>query len=599
MIPQNHRGARQAAIACGRSADIDYLSWIDEYEPAECDLRAQRELSRTFLYRPLFSIVIPVFKVRDSFLDACINSVLGQTYDNWELCLTHAAGQDDSNLARLRSLSLTNSNIRLVELPENGGISVNTNAALDLATGDFVAFLDHDDTLAPFALFEAAAALQAKAEADVLYSDHDYLDPEHSLRQLPLFKPDWSPEIMLSANYITHLTIIRKSVLQTVGYFNPDMDGAQDWDLFLRAIEQTDRVVHIPKVLYHWRMHPESTAHNSSAKSYVTSAQLRCLQRHVAARNLCAVPEVMPNGLIHMRPLRTPDTLVSIIIPTRDRLDLLTRCISTLTEMTAYPRFEILIVDTGSAGAETKDYFKTVSADSRIRVIWYPGQFNYSAANNMAAREAQGDLLLFLNNDVEFIKPDWLTELVMWAQDPCIGIVGGKLLRPDASIQHAGVVIGMNGFADHPFADEPALTFGLAGSTGWYRNFLAVTGACMLMRRDVFQQLGGFDEKFLLCGSDVEICLRARARGYRVVYNPFAELVHHEQQTRGTAVPDSDYLESLKHYGKWLLKPDPYWNPNLSFWSRKPSTGPAGSRLALSSVLVALRASKRKRAMHP
>ncbi|SRR5579884_1102616 len=562
---------RQAASACGKSADAEYQRWTDECEPTERELAKQREACRNFAFRPVFSVIVPVYQVRTSFLQGCIRSVLAQTYDNWELFVAYAPGGDELNLYWLRSVAKSDERIRLLELEENGGISRNSNAALNLVRGDFVAFLDHDDTLAPFALFEAASALQAQSDADILYSDHDYLDSEDAHRKLPLFKPDWSPEIMLSANYITHLTMLRRRLLEEVGEFDPTMDGAQDWDLFLRASLKTDRILHIPKILYHWRMHPGSTAHNDSAKPNVVDAQLRSLGNYLQTWGVGAEPQVLPNGLLYVRiPINQPAT-VSIIIPTKNKTDLLSRCISSLLEQTAYENFEILLVDNGTRDSEAKRYLQQLSDNERIRVIWYPGSFNYSAINNMAAREARGEFLLFLNNDVEFTDPEWLTEMVMWAQLKPIGIVGAKLLRGNGSIQHLGVVVGMGGFADHPFADEPTLTFGLAGSTGWYRNFLAVTGACMMMRREVFNDIGGFDEQFIVCGSDVEICLRARRYGYRVVCNPFAELIHHEQQTRGRDVPAPDYKQSFKHYGTWLLKGDPYWNPNLSLWSRKPS----------------------------
>ena len=282
-------------------------------------------------------------------------------------------------------------------------------------------------------------------------------------------------------------------------------------------------------------------------------------------RGMDAEPEVMPDGLLHVRFLHPPTAKVSIIVPTKDRPDLLSRCISTLLSVTEYQNFEILIVDNGSQEAAAK------ANDPRIRILWHPGPFNYSTVNNRAAREAAGEFLLFLNNDVEITRPEWLSELVCWANLPEVGIVGAKLLRANGAIQHAGVVLGLNGFADHPFADGPSLTFGIAGSTGWYREFLAVTGACMMMRREVFKEIGGFDETFVLCGSDVEMCLRAHDRGYRIVLNPFAELIHHERQTRGENIPPNDFAASLKHYRRWIVAGDPYWNPNLSLRSTQPA----------------------------
>jgi len=560
--------------------DDDYQRWIDEQEPKCEDLLNQRSCARS-IESPLISIVVPVYHTQHSLLKACIQSILDQTYEHWELCIAAVSGGDPSNWRLLRELAQHDGRVQLVKLDQNEGISNNTNAALALASGEFIALLDHDDTLAPFALFEVASRLKLHPDLDILYSDHDYLDPEQGLRCAPLFKPGWSPEIMFSANYITHLTILRRSLIEGVGGFDPATDGAQDWDLFLRLTGRTNRISHIPKILYHWRMHAGSTAHNDSAKSYVPDAQLLAVRRHVQRLGIAADPEILPNGLLHVRFQRPPNGLVSIIIPTKDRADLLSRCISTLLGVTKYDNLEIIVVDNGSRETASKEYFNTLVADQRVHIVWNPGAFNYSAANNRAASEAKGEFLLFLNNDVEITHPDWLTELVSWAACKSTGLVGAKLLRANGAIQHAGVVLGMNGFADHAFADQPALTFGMAGSTGWYRNFLAVTGACMMIRREVFDELGGFDEKFTLCGSDVQLCLRAFEHGYRIVYNPFAELIHHERQTRSSEVPPRDYLESFKHYRRWLVSGDPYWNINLSIWRNQPTFRSRGEQSSL------------------
>ena len=559
---------RSAAPECSTSPDYFYQRWIDEHEPTVLDLLTQRE-SADLPGDPLFSIIVPAHETDALMFKACVQSILEQSYRSLELCVVITPTSPPENRKLIRGLADHDLRIRLLELEQNRGISGNTNAALDLATGDFIALLDHDDTLAPFALFELASCLRTQPDINIVYSDHDYLD-EQGLRCNPLFKPDWSPEIMFSANYITHLTVLRTSLIRLIGLFDPSTDGAQDWDFFFRATEHTDRIAHIPKILYHWRMHPGSTARNDSAKAYVANAQLIAIGRHMERSGMEADPEVMPDGLLHVRFRRAPEGMISIVIPTRDRVELLTRCISTLLEVTQHDQFEILIVDNGSRESATKEYLCSLENDARVRVLWQPGPFNYSAVNNRGAREARGNYLLFLNNDVEITNPNWLTELVSWANLPSIGIVGAKLLRANGDIQHAGVTLGMSGFADHPFADGPSLAFGIGGSTSWYRNYLAVTGACMMIRRQVFDELGGFDQNFMLCGSDVEICLRAHERGYRIVYNPFAELIHHEAQTRGPDVPSGDFVESFQHYRRWLLSGDPYWNPNLSLWTKQP-----------------------------
>jgi GT2 family glycosyltransferase/glycosyltransferase involved in cell wall biosynthesis len=552
-----------------KASDANYQRWIDENEPGPTELRQQRELSTALNFQPLFSVVLPIFRVSKQILTECLQSVVHQSYPRWELCIAYGCPGDEVNWDIVTDFAARDSRIRVTRLEKNLGISGNTNAAADMANGEYLVFLDHDDALAPFALFEAAELLSLKPQTDLIYSDHDYIQEGDSLRFRPLFKPDWSPDIMFSANYITHLTIIRAALVREVGGFDPATDGAQDWDLFLRVIERTRYIKRIPKILYHWRVHAASTAHNSSAKSYAMDAQLVALARHMERIDLPASPERHANGLLRVRWQAGGDRMVSIVIPTRDKVDLLCKCVSTILEKTDYPSYEILIVDTGSREQTTRDYYATLKSVDGVRVLDYSEPFNFSAVNNLGARQARGELLLFLNNDTEIIDPHWLGELAGWACYQPVGIVGARLLGPDGTIQHGGVVVGLSGFADHPFSGLPPLTFTMYGSTGWYRNYLAVTGACMMMRRDVFDELGGFDESYILCGSDVEICLRARNYGYRIVYNPFAELIHHERQTRGDEIPPQDFFTSYKDYRKYLESGDPYWSPNLSVWTKK------------------------------
>jgi len=547
---------------------LSFEEWIRENEPDAAALAGQRNQAAALAYRPLISIVLPVYRVELSILKACVQSVLDQTYDRWELCIAHAAPEETAQREFLRSLAAADSRVKLVLLEENQGISTNSNRALELAGGEFVALLDHDDTLAPFAFYEVAHLLAADPDLELIYSDHDYIDETGSRRFNPLFKPDWSPEIMLSANYITHLTVLRLALVRELGGFDTASDGAQDWDLFLRATERTAQIAHIPRILYHWRTHSASTALNPGAKNYAEAAQLRSVQAHLDRMGLPARAEVSSGGLLRVRWMHPEQKRVSIIIPSRDKVDLLSRAINSLRAITAYPNYEILIVDNGSQEPATHQYYETIARLPGVRVLPYAHPFNFSAMNNYGAKHATGDLLLFLNNDVEITSPEWLEELAGWTQVRAVGVTGARLLRPNGTIQHAGVVIGFEGFAGHPFADQPALTFNIYGSTGWYRNFLAVTGACMMLRREVFDEIGGFDEAFITCGSDVEICLRAWRYGYRTVYNPFAELVHYECQTRKSDVPRQDYLVSFRHYEQHLRDGDPYWNPNLSRWDR-------------------------------
>ncbi len=546
------------------TASISYEEWIRENEPGPTELKRQAESAHALSHRPLLSLVLPVYRVEPRFLEECIRSVLAQTYDNWELCVADGCPEGHDNRTFLSRVASEDPRVKVLLLNENLGISGNSNAALATAQGEFVALLDHDDVLAPFALYEVAKRISAEHDLDLIYSDHDYIN-EASRRLLPLFKPDWSPEVMLSANYITHLTVIRRSLFDLTGGFDTTVDSAQDWDFFLRVVRQTQRIGHIPKVLYHWRMQASSTALAAAFTPSTIQAQLKSIQRHIDAMAWSAQAEMMQTN-IHLRWLEPAKGKVSIVIPSKDKVDLLTRCIQTVLATAANADLEILIVDNGSTEAATIEYYGTLETDSRIRVLKYDAPFNYSAMNNLGATHASGDYLLFLNNDTEAIDSGWLQELIGWARLKEIGAVGAKLLRADGSIQHAGAVVGFGGFAGHPFTGQAENTSGFFGSTEWYRDYLAVTGACMAMRREVFDRVGGFDEEFISCGSDVEICLRLRRAGYRVVYNPFARLLHHECATRLGAVPDQDFFTSLRHYREFLERGDPYWNPNLSSW---------------------------------
>jgi GT2 family glycosyltransferase/glycosyltransferase involved in cell wall biosynthesis len=562
--------AKQANRAWGQAEDSSYQQWIGENEPAVEELARQRIEAAKLAERPLLSLVVPVSKTGRRALGATLDSVREQTYENWELCIADASGVA-ATTRYLYALAGKDPRIRYKAVTD-GGISKTSNAALGCATGEFVIFLDPGDLLAPFALFELAALLNRNSEVDVIYSDHDYFVNSSNVRVNPLFKPDWSPEIMFSVNYISHLTAAKRDLVEAVGRFNPQMDGAADWDLFLRLTGHTSRIAHIPKVLYHCRLNPEPKALIPGGKIYPRAMQLRAITAHVERVGMPAEAEETSSRVLHIRWKRTLDPRVSVIIPTRDNVTMLARCIASLRERTAYKPYEIIIIDTGSEESPTHDYYRVLESAENIRILSDTSRpFNYSRVNNYGARESRGDLLLFLNNDVEITNSEWLDELVGWGTYPPVGVVGAKLLYPDGTIQHAGVVVGLTGFAGHPFAGCPAVSNGLYGDTTWYRNYLAVTGACMLMRRNVFEELGGFDEDFLLCGSDVEICLRARKRGYRVMLNPFAELIHYEQQTRKTEQPPQDFPTSFKHYKTYLESGDPYWSPNLSY--RIPQIG--------------------------
>lgn len=570
----------------GVGNDDLYARWIEENEPAEDELTRQRDLSAGFVYRPLISIITPVYNPPPEALRQAIESVREQTYDRWELCLADGAS-DDPRVRQVLQECANDERIHIQFLERNLGISGNSNVALAQAHGDFVALLDHDDTLASDALFAVVEALNRDPELDLIYSDHDILATDGRSRRAPLFKPDWSPAVMLSANYITHLTVLRTALVREIGGFDENTDGAQDWDLFLRMAERTSHIHHLPRILYHWRDSVGSTAVDIAAKPYALDRQLGVIERHLSRVGVIDPHAFLDDsGFIRVRWTYDNTSLVSIIIPSRGASPMLERCVSSILEHTAYPNYEIVILNNGDELSDSFPYYRAISRDARVRVVQYHESFNYSAINNFGARQSQGSLLLFLNNDTEIMAPDWLDELAQWAslRLPDIGVVGAKLLKPDGTIQHAGVVVGLTGFAGHVFAGSREAQWSIFGLAEWYRNYTAVTGACMMLRRDVFDSIGGFDEAFVLCGSDVDICLRLRARGYEVVYDPFAKLRHIESATHLGSIPPSDFVISHDRYLPLLESGDPFFNPSLSYWNPKPALREGEERSPLEFV---------------
>jgi O-antigen biosynthesis protein len=565
-------GMRRQAIRNETPSVAAYQAWLTENEPSASELIVQRQTAQALTYRPLISLLTPVYNPSPQALREALESVLAQTYEHWELCVVD--GKSDVPAVRhiLEEFANRDPRIRVIFAEENRGIAGNSNLALQSAQGEFVALLDHDDVLAPFALYEVVQQLNQDQAWDLLYSDHDLLAADGTYRFHPLFKPDWSPEILLSANYLTHLTVLRTALVREVGGFDPATDGAQDWDLFLRFTERTQRVAHIPKVLYHWRAGAQSTATNIWVKPYAPEVQLRIIEKHLTRQQLRDARATFdPSGFIRVNWAQPRDRRVSIVIPSRGSNPWLEACLNSLLEKTAYSNFEVLVINNGPQLPTAFEFYRRLAHNPRVRILHSDAPFNYSAVNNFGALQAQGDIFLFLNNDTEVIRADWLDELVQWVERPEVGVVGAHLLQPDGIIQHAGVIVGLTGFAGHVFAGSREGQDSPYGFTGWYRDFLAVTGACLMVRREVFEQVGGFQEEFQLCGSDVEFCLRVRALGYRIVCNPFAQLRHAESATHHGAIPAQDFTVSLKYYEPVLGAGDPYYNPNLSPWQLFPA----------------------------
>ncbi|MFN7183487.1 MAG: glycosyltransferase family 2 protein [Thermomonas haemolytica] len=521
---------------------------------------------------PRVSILLPVYDPPLEWLRACLDSVLAQAYPDWELCIADDASPSPQVRALIEDYGRRDARIRAVFRARNGHIAAASNDALALASGEWVALLDHDDLLAPHALLEMVRAALAHPRWRMLYSDEDKLDTD-GRRCDPYFKPDFNHTLLLGQNCIGHLAMYRADLLREVGGFAPGVDGSQDWDLALRCVErlQNDEIGHVPQVLYHWRMHAASSAADPAAKDYATTAAQCAVQAHLQRSGQAAQVEILAPGRLRVRhALPQPAPWVSLIVPTRDRVDLLRPCIDGLLHATDYPALEVLVVDNGSVEAQTRDYLAAIARDPRVRVLRFDAPFNYSAINNFAARQATGSVLGLVNNDIAVIEPGWLREMVAQALRPGVGAVGALLLYPDRRIQHAGVLLGIGGVAAHPWCGWPEHTRGQMDRLQLAQELSAVTGACLVLRRAAFDAVGGLDEALAVAFNDVDLCLRLRVAGYRNVWTPHARLVHAESATRGDDLrPDkrarlqreADFMRQ-----RWgaLLDDDPAYNPNLS-----------------------------------
>ncbi len=542
-----------------RISPNDYQKWLAVRRPSADGLMRAREESRNFNYRPLISIVTPVFNTPVSWLGEAIDSVLGQAYENWELLLIDDGSTLPETTQLLLQAASRDPRIILVRRQSTGGISAASNAGLDHARGEWVSLLDHDDILEPDALFEVVRYLQTNPEIDLIFSDEDKITDEGF--DAPLFKPDWSPDFLLSYNYLCHFTTVRRAIVEKAGRFRPEFDGAQDYDLFLRITELTTRIHHIPRILYHWRRSETSTSDNIRRKPQALEAGRRAIENHLqrcGERGHVTV-DWQTHAYWVKRELRETRR-ISIIIATRDRIDLLSRCINSITTKTSYPNYEIIVVDNESKSEEAREYFRNFEH----RLLHFHGPFNFSALNNLAVEQTHAPWLLFLNNDVEVIDSEWLTVMAEHVQRREVGAVGARLLYPNDTVQHAGVVLGVGGIAEHAFRHFPADAPGVARQLQVTRNYSSVTGACLLTRREIFEEVGGFDEERLpVTFNDVDLCLKMRRAGYLIVYTPFAKLYHHESASRRRSI---EALETDVIRERWpeYLERDPYYNPNLS-----------------------------------
>jgi GT2 family glycosyltransferase len=544
--------------------DRQYQGWLARHALTAGRRRAIRDEVGGFAARPVVSLLMPVFNVTEVWLRAAVDSVLAQLYPDWELCLVDDASTAPHIGPVLRAYASADTRIRLRVLERNEGICGASNHALAMATGEFVGLLDHDDLLTEDALYEVVKRLNADPRLDFLYTDHDIRD-DRGRRVRPFFKPDWSPDLLDSMNYITHLCVFRRELVQRLGGLRPGYEGSQDYDLILRVTEASDRIAHIPRPLYSWGEAPTSVVADPGSKPYAHEAGRRALRDALARRG---VRGDVVDGLgapyryrVKREIQGTP--LVSVVIPTRDNWRLLDRCLRGLETRTAYRALEVLVVDNDSREPDTVSYLARLSH----RVVRYPHPFDFARMNNVAAAEARGEYLLLLNDDTEVIEPHWLEAMLEHAQRPEVGAVGAKLLFPNRTIQHAGVIVGIHGKAGHAFWGFPADHPGYYDLARVVRNCSAVTAACLLTRKALFEELGGFDEAFAISYNDVDLCLRMRERGYLVVYTPYAVLYHHQSASRGPYDPvkDRQFEERLRQRWKPVFEAgDPYYNPHLT-----------------------------------
>lgn len=549
-----------------RTKDI-YDIWMEQNSLTEEKIKSIREEVEKFPYKPKISIIMPVYNVERIWLEKAIKSVFDQLYPNWELCIVDDASPKKHVKETLKKYE-KNKKINIKYLKENRGISEASNEALSLASGEFTGFLDHDDELSIDALYENVKLLNDHQEADLIYSDEDKINPEGK-RIEPYFKPDWSPDLFLSYNYICHFAVCRKKILDKIKGFRKGFEGSQDYDLLLRFTEKTDKIFHIPKVLYHWRQIKGSAATFHKEKITHIENTIRALKDALKRRKIEADVE---KGIhfdqfesYRVRRKIKGSPLVSIIIPMRDMVSFLKRNLRGIEEKTDYKNYEVIIVDNNSREKETLDYFKTLKEKDNIRIIEYKDEFNFSKINNFTVKKAKGEHILFLNNDIEAISQGWLAAMLEHSARKEVGAVGAKLIFPNDTIQHAGTVLGLGGVAGHSHKHFPADSNGYFGALNTIRNYSAVTAACLMTKKKVFEEVDGFDEIHLsVAFNDVDLCLKIREKGYLVIYTPFSALYHFESKSRGYDLNPDEIMYMKNRWGKILFS-DPYYNPNLTF----------------------------------
>ncbi len=563
---------RAGVISAPDEPPMEYDDWMREHAVPEEERERQR--GEHFPQEPVISVVIPLYNTPLNYLQEICDSVLNQTYGKLELCLADGSTEDRVG-AFIKEHYGDDPRVRYRRLEENRGISENTNEAIRMADGDIIMLADHDDTLDPSACYEIVKAFNSDIDVDIVYTDEDKITQTGNIYYDPNFKPDFNLDLLRSNNYICHIFAVRRMVVQMAGLLRSEFDGAQDYDFILRCCEQARSIRHVPKALYHWRAHMDSTAGNPESKMYAYENGRRAVAAHYERLGIPARVEMTQYWGRYRTIFEVQgNPLVSIIIPTRDHAADLRRCLDSVFGKSTYRNFEVLLIENGSEEPETEAYYQELTEKhGNVRILRWTEPFNYSLINNFGAKEAAGEYLLFLNNDTEVITPDWIEEMLGHAQRADVGCVGAKLLYPDGTIQHAGVILGMGGAAGHMFAGLSSKVFTYGGRANSTQDLSAVTAACMMTKKSVFDEAGGFDPEYQVAFNDVDYCLKLREKGLLVVENVFAELMHDESKTRGSDMArDNDekhrrfLSEAERLRSRWpsyYKDGDPYFNPNL------------------------------------
>ena len=555
-----------------RKEYADYDTWLRIMRVSRQELFAQRKTK--FSYAPKFSVVVPLYHTPAKFLKDLVRSMMYQSYANWELCLVNASPEDVHLTSLLENWAMRDKRIRVIRLEKNLGIAQNTNAGIAASTGEFIAFLDHDDFLEPDALFCYADALNKDKTIDVFYSDEDKTDEYAAHYFYPHFKSDFNIDLLHANNYMCHFLAVRKSLVDTVGGLNEKFDGAQDYDFVLRLTENTKKIYHCPRILYHWRCSNQSTAANQGNKMYAIHAGKAALNAHYKRIGWNArAQEGAVDGWYQTKFTLKEEPLVSILIPNKDHTDDLDVCLNSFFERADYQNYEFIIIENNSVLPETFAYYEKIEKEhDNVKVVYWEAGFNYSAINNFGFKFAKGDYIMLLNNDVELITPDIFQSMLGFCMRPEVGIVGAKLLYNDHTVQHAGVLVGAGGLADHVFKgiheDDP----GYMGRAISSQDVSAVTAACLLVKRSVYEEVGGLEEEFQVAFNDVDFCLKVRKAGYLIVYDADVKLFHYESKSRGMEDTTDRFIrfgnEMMLLNSKWDILStfvDPYYNPNLSY----------------------------------